>query len=461
MSLKVVIPSSWENLGESSLVWVKNNRDMEKRANTIFGQEYDTLKPPKGHVGIHLVALGDYEHFGLNRNFDGFEKQSCEKYHRGFVDHGHLFENHKNTDPKLALGTVAASAYNEKMARVELFVHADENKAAKHLETYEKKGEISFSMACKVAYDTCTVCGAKRTGGRKDRNACMHLKQAFGQTEPDGTVVGTLNPEPYWFDISFVNRPADRIAFDLKKVASDETEFYAKWAEDLESGLTVPTSVLLDSDLAQQKKALFDAMCVEERKLRDVSGFSVPERLFYSTLKAAAVIDMPVALIQELRGLDTQDVFSSMIKSAVVMSPASFFAYTLGDTYPELSSHVTAAITKVASLDRTLDLAAEVCANTRYDAFMRGKSDRATQTKLASYGLTVDGLLAKPIFDEPKPLITLDKKASFGVVSTHESDVLAKEYLAYKLASLVALSESKPNTLALALSAAQNVTRSV
>lgn len=123
---------------------------MSKEAETIFGQSYDSLKPTDDrYVGIHLTALGDEETYGPNRNSDSFPKEACVKYHDTFVKHGHVFWRHHNDAEKdEILGTVKASAYNDKMGRVELFIWADKDKAKAGLDTLEKTGECSFSMAC-------------------------------------------------------------------------------------------------------------------------------------------------------------------------------------------------------------------------------------------------------------------------------------------------------------------------
>ena len=73
---------------------VHDAQGLTKSAGTVFGREYDQLKPEKGHVGIHLTALGEYERYGLNRNFDGFSKQSCIKEHDTFVKNGTVFRHH-------------------------------------------------------------------------------------------------------------------------------------------------------------------------------------------------------------------------------------------------------------------------------------------------------------------------------------------------------------------------------
>lgn len=123
---------------------------MAKEAENIFGRSYASLKPTDDrYVGIHLTALGDEETYGPNRNEDAFPKEACVKYHDTFVKHGHVFSHHHN-DAKHdeILGTIKASAFNEPMGRVELFIWADKERAKEGLDTLEKTGECSFSMAC-------------------------------------------------------------------------------------------------------------------------------------------------------------------------------------------------------------------------------------------------------------------------------------------------------------------------
>ena len=127
---------------------VKSASELGKQASTIFKCEYDALKPPKGMTGIHLVALGDSEAYPMNRNGDLFPKEACQKYYDTFVKHGHVFEHHRNKDPKKAIGQIKAAAYNPDMHRIELYIWADNEKAHDHLERLEKTGEVPFSMAC-------------------------------------------------------------------------------------------------------------------------------------------------------------------------------------------------------------------------------------------------------------------------------------------------------------------------
>lgn len=141
---------------------VKSASDMQKQAATIFNMEYEALKPPKGMTGIHLVALGDSEAYPMNRNGDLFPKEACVKYVDTFVKHGHVYEHHRNKDPRKALGQIKAAAYNPDMHRIELYIWADNEKSHDHLERLEKTGEVSFSMACvRAGTPIATISGMK------------------------------------------------------------------------------------------------------------------------------------------------------------------------------------------------------------------------------------------------------------------------------------------------------------
>ena len=91
---------------------IKSSYDLKKQASTIFDCDYESMKPPKGKTGIHLTALGDMETYGFNRNADGFKNVDCRNRCDTFVKHGHVYQHHRNKDPKKALGEIKKAAYN-------------------------------------------------------------------------------------------------------------------------------------------------------------------------------------------------------------------------------------------------------------------------------------------------------------------------------------------------------------
>ena len=137
--VKLIHSSSFDPIVGAGAEIIRREGELTKQASTIFGVDYDELKPDDKSVGIHVVALGDAEHYGMNRNGDLFTKKACENYHNTFVEHGHVFRHHMNKQAEKAIGKIVKSAYNAPMGRVELFIHADKEKAAPELERLEKE----------------------------------------------------------------------------------------------------------------------------------------------------------------------------------------------------------------------------------------------------------------------------------------------------------------------------------
>ena len=218
MMTKLIYGDSFPELADVGMRLVEDPAQMRKQASTVFGCNYDDVKPDKDHVGIHLVALGDYEHYSANRNGDTFPKAACVKYHHTFVKNAKVHRHHKNRPGDPVLGKIVKSAYNEPMGRIELFIHADKKEAAPELQKFAEDGEVPYSMSCSVKHDRCTICNTVRKNAQDPRQ-CEHVKNALGKLLDDGRVVATHNDEPNWFEISFVTRPADRIAWSLKAAA--------------------------------------------------------------------------------------------------------------------------------------------------------------------------------------------------------------------------------------------------
>jgi hypothetical protein len=94
---------------------------------------------------------------------------------------------------------------------------------------------------CLVPYDLCSFCGKKS----KDRSEyCTHLTDGITSLAKSGHVVGAVNDHMRFFDISRVNRPADRIAWSLAKAAGLNRA--ADLAFDEEYAVMPPPEVLFD-----------------------------------------------------------------------------------------------------------------------------------------------------------------------------------------------------------------------
>ena len=267
MMIKIITPNS-QDFGDSvsSLIKVSSKgligsdlssfvkRAGDEAATLLKGIEF---KP--GEQPIHMIAIGATEAYGPNRNGDGFKEATCRKYHDTFVKHARWYRNHKNKDPQQSFGLVKASMYNEKMKRVELIVAlnatkeaADRNKGLVADKEMQKiaSGDDNWgvSMACKVAYDVCSGCGNK---ARHRGEYCTEENCTYGgcssnltKVAADGHVLHVDNPNPTWFDISDVYRPADRIAWVVGHYKAASGLYVAGGAELAErAGVEMPDSV--------------------------------------------------------------------------------------------------------------------------------------------------------------------------------------------------------------------------
>jgi hypothetical protein len=247
-------------------------RAFVKRAGHSFLESLDTVRP--GEVPVHLIAVGASESYGPNRNGDGFTRATCRACHDTFAKHAHFFRDHSNKADSLRYGRVVKSAFHEPMDRIELLVGLYATKAAaalgggrlgrvadKELEKLAAGKDLGVSMACRVDHDVCVFCknAARHRGeycddrpvklARRTVPSCSGFGCAHGLTKVarDGRIQYVDNPEPLYFDISHVYKPAERIAYalgTLEKAAAATVMGGAALAEAL--GLTAPTSILLD-----------------------------------------------------------------------------------------------------------------------------------------------------------------------------------------------------------------------
>jgi hypothetical protein len=159
---------------------------------------------------IHFVAMGAHERYAFNKNGDSFTREELKRCHPTFVKHAYLFREHRNTDPKLAIGIIKASSYNDPMDRVELIVWLDRTKAEKEFEKAAAGKELSGSMACSVHHDVCSICDHEAP---RVSNYCDHAKHYMTRYMPEHRKYAfVFNPKPKMIDYSVVENPADRIA---------------------------------------------------------------------------------------------------------------------------------------------------------------------------------------------------------------------------------------------------------
>lgn len=282
MMIKIIAPNS-QDFGDSvsSLIKVSSKglvgSDLSsfiKRAGDGAAHLLKGIDFKPGEQPIHMIAIGATEAYGPNRNGDGFKEATCRKYHDTFVKHARWYRNHKNKDPQQSYGLVKASMFNDKMKRVELIVALNSTKEAaernKGLVADKEMQKIAsgddnwgVSMACRVSHDVCSGCGNK---ARNRDEYCTEDMCKYGgcrgnltKVAADGHVLHVDNPNPTWFDISDVYRPADRIAWVVGHYKAASGVYVAGGAELAElAGVGAPVGVLsgdLSADITKMVEA--------------------------------------------------------------------------------------------------------------------------------------------------------------------------------------------------------------
>lgn len=152
---------------------------LEKRA-FVEGHSplYDFLKTVQPEVGCSFLlvnALGAYEYYDANRNGDGFpsrpyqvgelascghpdcvrsldgwvsEEETLLHHYKTFEKHGHIYRNHKNSDPSTTLGNIQKAIWNPRMHRVELLLKIYNDRAPDLAEKVQAGDAVSVSMGC-------------------------------------------------------------------------------------------------------------------------------------------------------------------------------------------------------------------------------------------------------------------------------------------------------------------------
>lgn len=241
--LKIVDNDSfnWDSEPLGSIIKVSSDglvgsdrQEFLKVASASLLDQVDSIQVNPGEELVHLIALGSTESYGPNRNGDGFSKKACQDYHHYFVKDAKVYRNHKNTDPKKSYGVVKASSYNDDMNRVELIVALNTNEKAakandgliadKEMEKLASNKPMAVSMATRVPFDICSYCGNKahtrdeyctdiKEGGHCKAGGLKHNLGKIASVDGKMHHLYADNTQPYFFDISHVFVPADRIAY--------------------------------------------------------------------------------------------------------------------------------------------------------------------------------------------------------------------------------------------------------
>ena len=263
------------------------------------------LVPEPGKCYILLIGLGSTEFWGPNNNGDGWPENALTgrtpvDVAMSFFDRfrsrlpkvwgyttfrkAHVFEEHRNSNKKWALGGVCDTFWNPRMHRVENLIWFDRHKGKKWAERADKGDNVASSMAAKVPFDRCSCCGNLAPTRMQ---YCNHLKAgregyALRQIRDDGKPVMMINDFPDFFDESLVENPAAPEAMSIMKVASETAKVAGdKPATIVKEDLDLPADIAMDelTQLADREPKIASAVLDRLAPLGLTNVLAASERL--------------------------------------------------------------------------------------------------------------------------------------------------------------------------------------
>lgn len=348
---------------------------IKSAASDVFTKKaLDSYRPPKGKWMQHIVIVGTQEHFGPNRNGDGFPRQGLIKRSNTFVTHGHMFREHNNRSPKFKIGDIKAAAFNPGLHRTELILWGDCEKAAAEYADARAGKELSYSMSCRIPWDKCSCCHHQAPS---PEFYCDHLQNDMLKYLPEFEKYAFAeNWQPTFFDASTVARPADRIAHYLeyrfgddamaKAASSNRVITGCDWAAF--EGVSIPDI----EPLEPHYQAGLTKMAAVEGFMR---GGKPPEtdesfvKMANFTRKVFGDDELLAHELVAIRTLRPGSLFHEFAKRAMFMPFKSFVAYTRGKTLGEVEDSEAYKIA-AAQLDRTFEKLACCCMRDQCDGSM-------------------------------------------------------------------------------------------
>lgn len=311
---------------------------------------------------------------------------------------------------------------------------------------------------CKVPFDRCSICDAIREKPG-DPSECDHVKYSLGKIAEDGRQIGTFNDQPTWFDISFVGRPADRIAWNLKVASAmpEDLTINSSVKQAEIEGYTLPDDLAIESNVAKRKLGIMKKLAESYEKCASwLSGDTKPsnkaERYTFELRKLAGTV-LPDDTLSMLRDMDPSKAFAALGDAGVVMDAPSFFKYAFGPDYDKVEQyvpHIATMAKKVICEAVKSASCAEFCNDSRYDAEKPGLFDRPVPYTVkealfksdAARGFGTDdavtGILWAMASGNAPSFAPGHEKTAEGEVA-EVAEKLAKKYAMYKLAALCAV----------------------
>jgi hypothetical protein len=474
MITKVIFPDAYD-FGQPAVSLVGfSTKGMEKRA-ALFDQDVPNIQKKANRAYLHVITTGAGEHYGPNQNGDNFNERpythiaplaktaaarefqldgGLMKYHdETYKKHGGVFHNHQNKHTKTASsGEIEIARYNEPMHRGELLIGVDEKDWAPQLQKLANGKPVYLSMACDVPFDVASCCHHIR---KVAEDKCEHVKNGLLMLTKEGHQISLLNDRPVFHDISEVFKPADKIAFTLRKVASQGVRSSDEIASEMGiPGLILPLEIQKKANggkpgaLARRLELLCKLAKIEKTIEAKINPGDEAAKLAFSPEGGFGDIDDKT--VSQLREKDPSAVFGAARRGMVLLPVDVFLKLLTGDRFgsdiaPMMPS-VRASMGGV--FGRMADSGSSCCDDAAYEP--ENVPDRGLEDivggLMGSHSLAPEPTRVRIIKvvmrKKPDGHAAMPKEA-VSKLRTAASDYLAGEYAKYALAFLDGMPEDK------------------
>jgi len=298
--------------------------------------------------------------------------------------------------------------------------------------SYTVAGIVSHN--CYVPYDICSECNHK---GKNRKEYCSHLTNSITDLTKQGNVVGAINDHQTFFDISRVNRPADRIAWSLVKSAGTLLDEVGANYPDLEEypdlGV-ISSSVPLET--AKQNIELLQKLAVIEKQVPMMGQKAITKARGIKSLQACKNLDALAGKHEKLAY-----VMKALIDNDVLLPLDKFAQLILGNHYEKAAAHIATATSYLPNLFSLAikqdNIEKVACIESYNPSYITDLSLHkiASSSKL-SYGIGIEEcnqrLISRSIRSEGMVLVKY--ASSDDNPMTEAAQQLLNQYAAYKLA---------------------------
>ena len=430
-----------------------------KRAGVDFADALSRVKFAADEIPVHMIAIGSTEDYGPNRNADGFTRDTCKKYHHTFEKFAKFYRDHANKNPAISFGVVKLAAWNEPMKRIELVCALNATKEAaarnnglvadREMEKLAKDQDIGVSMACKIPFDKCSSCGNKaRTRAEycdspENGGHCKAggLKHNLGRVLDNGHILHADNPDPTFFDISHVFRPADRIAYISGKLEKAAGAVGVLSGAELAEQMGVTAPIGFDAGALSSYKLAAQLQVLEKLAAAELAMIG-NQRAFTQTALASAPTVQPPIDFSACESVKFAEVLRALADAGVVLPVRDFLALTVKSSNHEMVRAVTASLDGVYNkLASDADVVSQLENNAYIPAAAASHKLQLWAEKVAlTHSVRPQEVEKRAYLAALRDMSTVEF-ARDKVAGTQATDALARQYALYKLAACAAIAE--------------------